>query len=135
MTKPRRDFNLTEKLAAMTLKWLHAIGQGIPYEHAKAMSAEQINSLIEWDHYPIRYVDGGTTHPTNGEPRFRQEHREKTAKVDQPQIAKGDRIRADQEEFRRRLLTKLRGDIGRHEKQRPKRKIPSRSFAQQRGQR
>lgn len=106
----RRDPNLSEKLAAMSLWYLDAIRQGIPHEHQKLMSAANINALFQWDHYPIRYVDGGTTHPSNLKPLFTGEHREKTAKVDVPQVAKGKRIREREEAFRRRLLAKARGE-------------------------
>lgn len=60
----------------------------IPYEHAKLMAPAQIKSLVHFDHYPIRKADGGSNHPSNLVPRFIAEHREKTAKVDAPAMAK-----------------------------------------------
>ncbi len=77
----------------------------IDWEHAKLMSAEQINSLFDWDHYPIRVEAGGPTEPWNLMPRFKPLHRIKTAKVDIPEIAKIKRITKAEEAFRRRLLT------------------------------
>lgn len=85
--------NMTEKLAATIVAWQRALGAPIPREHVRAMSAAQICSLVEFDHYPIRRVDGGSNDPDNLEPRFRLEHREKTRTIDVPQIRKADRIR------------------------------------------
>lgn len=77
----------------------------IPHEHAKAMSADQIISLFQFDHYPIRAEAGGPTEPWNLDPRLIPEHRIKTAKKDAPEIAKIRRVTAAEEDFRRRLLT------------------------------
>lgn len=84
--------NMTEKLAATLLAWLEALGAPIPREHAQAMSAAQIVSLFEFDHWPIRRIDGGTNHPDNLMPRFIAAHGVKTATIDVPQIAKRKRI-------------------------------------------
>jgi hypothetical protein len=82
----------------------------IPHEHAKLMTADQIISLFHFDHYPIRKTDGGPDEPWNLEPRPIREHRVKTAKKDAPELAKIKRIQQNQEEFRRRLLAKDRGE-------------------------
>lgn len=89
----RRDPNMTEKLACALLQWLEALGEPIPRGHAQLMSPDQICSLFQFDHYPIRYIDGGTTHPDNLMPKFIAAHRKKTAEIDVPQIRKADRIR------------------------------------------
>lgn len=102
----RKAPNLSIKLAAALLQITDANGQPlIEWEHAKLMSAEQINSLFDWDHYPIRHEAGGPTEPWNLMPRFKPLHRIKTAKIDVPEITKIKRISKAQEEFRQRLLT------------------------------
>jgi len=70
---------------------LLALGH-IPYEHAKQMSAAQIISLYQFDHYPIRRADGGPDEPWNLVPRLIAEHRKKTALIDLPAIWKAKRI-------------------------------------------
>jgi hypothetical protein len=78
----------------------------IEWEHAKLMSAEQIVSLFQFDHYPIRHEAGGPTEPWNLQPRLIMAHRVKTATIDVPEIAKIKRVTKAQEEFRARLLAK-----------------------------
>ena len=80
--------NLATKLASALLQ----LGD-IPYDHAKQMTAAQINSLYQFDHYPVRRADGGTDAPWNLVPRLIAAHRTKTATVDMPALAKGRRIR------------------------------------------
>lgn len=102
----RRQPTLAIKLAAALLQIKDAQSKPlIPWEHAKQMSAEQINSLFQWDHYPIRHEAGGPSEPWNLVPRFIPVHRIKTATVDQPEIAKIKRISKAEEEFRQRMLT------------------------------
>jgi hypothetical protein len=99
----------------------------IPHEDAKLMTAEQIISLFHFDHYPVRHADGGADEPHNLQPELIAPHRIKTAKIDVPEIAKSRRIRAKQEETRRRILARDAGE----EKPRSKwgtRKIQSRGF-------
>jgi hypothetical protein len=141
----RRDPNMTEKAACLWLMYLDAIGEPIPREHAQAMTADQIMSLVEFDHYPVRYENGGTTHPDNLWARFIRAHREKTAKIDKPASAKAKRLDASNARHAVALALKNGHAIvphdgelwltGKSAEPRPKRKIPSRSFAQQRGQR
>lgn len=84
--------NLTEKLASALLMLTNGHGQPlIDREEAKGMSAEQIVGLFEFDHGIHRAIKG-TNHPTNLTPRIYAEHREKTHKIDVPQIAKTKRI-------------------------------------------
>lgn len=103
----RRDPNMTEKLACALLHWLHALGAPIPREHAQLMTADQICSLFQFDHWPIRYADGGTTHPDNLQPSFIAAHREKTATIDVPQISKRKRIVETEGERTKRVMTEI----------------------------
>lgn len=80
------------------------------WEHAKLLSADQIVSLFVWDHYPIRHEAGGPDEPWNLRPMLIRAHRDRTAKVDIPEIAKIKRVTRAQEEFRARLLAKDRGE-------------------------
>ena len=94
----------------------------IPWEHAKAMTSDQIISLFHFDHYPIRAEAGGPALPWNLVPRLIRAHRRKTAKVDIPEIAKIRHVIAAEAEFRARLLAKDRGEP------RPPSRWPKRSF-------
>jgi hypothetical protein len=95
----RKEPTLRDKLAAALRELLQ-----IPYEHAKLMSPEQIESLVEWHH--IHYhADGHGVEHWNLDPLPRAGHKARTAKIDIPQIAKTKRISKAQEEFRTRLLT------------------------------
>lgn len=87
---PRKAIPLKTKLASALLGLGH-----IPYDHAKLMTDDQIISLYHFDH-GIPYADGGPNEPWNLTPRLIPQHREKTAKIDVPRIAKGKRIRAKQ---------------------------------------
>lgn len=78
---------LSTKLAATLALYLK-----IPHEQAKQMTTQQILRSVEWDHYPIRKADGGPDAAWNLMPRLKQEHRDKTAKIDVPAIAKSKRI-------------------------------------------
>jgi len=133
----RPHISLTTKLAATLLEISHlrakldlAREEEIPYEDSKLMTAAQINSLFTFDHYPIRHVDGGPVEPWNLVPRFIGAHRTKTAKVDQPQIAKDRAIARKEQQFRERLLAKDEGVtyVVLDRRKRPKRKIQSRPF-------
>jgi hypothetical protein len=101
----RKPPSMAEKLASALLELQRLRGDPIPREHAKMMSAEQINSLFQFDH-AHRHANGGSTHPTNLTPLLIGEHREKTAKVDVPELAKGDRLRPVHIEFQKRVLAK-----------------------------
>lgn len=65
----------------------------IPHEHAKLMTADQIISLYQRDHYPIRKADGGPDEPWNITWTGIMAHRHKTATKDIPEVAKQKRIR------------------------------------------
>lgn len=117
-SKSIRPPNKTEKLAAALLEIQRLKGDPTPRAHAKAMTAEQICNLWDADHYPVRRETalalGWTVfqinHPTNLDLKFRRAHRTKTATQDLPEIAKGRRITASQEQFAANLLAKANGE-------------------------
>ena len=111
----RDHISLTTKLAAVLLEMKVADENGnlvplIDREMAKSMTAAQVVSLWEFDHFPVPKALGGSDHPTNLVARPIIEHRIKTAKVDVPTIAKSNRISAAHEDFKRRVLAKVTGD-------------------------
>lgn len=109
----------------------------IPHEHAKLMTADNIISLFQADHYPIRKDDGGPDEPWNLEHRLIAAHRKKTAKIDIPQMAKSQRTR-DTEALHSAKMALKAGNIERADellrrissdaRRRPNRKIKSRGF-------
>lgn len=132
MRTKRRQPNSREKLAAVLLAldyWiakmfaisgvpsdlLHLAPYLISYEEAKKLTADQIISRFEFDHYPVKVFDQAAisaagmfdiNQPANLTVRHKREHREKTAKVDQPAIAKTKRI--TKKEAERNLRNLLR---------------------------
>jgi len=118
----RKSIPLKVQLAAALLQLVDARGQRlVPHSDAKLMTADQIISLYQRDHYPVRVVDGGPDEPWNITWRLRAEHKTKTVTIDQPQIAKQRRIRSREDEHAAVMTEKLvRATI--------KRKIPSRPF-------
>lgn len=76
----------------------------IPWDDSKLMTAAQIASLFQFDHYPIRHEAGGPAEPWNLVPRLIAAHRVKTAKIDIPEAGKIKRVSREQEEFRARML-------------------------------
>lgn len=116
MSNKRGHISLKTKLAAALLTMRRPNEQGelepiIDHESAKRMTVDQILSIFHWDHYPIRKEQGGPDEHWNLEPKPILEHRHKTAKKDQPEIAKSKRLAPAHEEFRQRLLTRgSRGD-------------------------
>lgn len=109
--RPRKKLSLTVKLAATLLALTDAKGELlIPHDHAKLMSAEQVISLFEFDHYPIRHEAGGPDEPWNIQPLMIAPHGVKTATIDQPAIAKISRVSEEQAEFRQRMLAKSAPD-------------------------
>ena len=120
----RRDPNLSEKLACVLLllkvgdEWL------IPEPIRSTGSAKDIIALIQFDHDPIPYANGGGTEPQNLTPRSVAQHREKTATVDLPRIAKGKRIARTQAEFRALLLRKIGQGLDAEAARRKRRALP-----------
>lgn len=112
--------SLETKLAATLL----ALGV-IPYDDAKAMGRTNFLSLFAFDHN-IRHAEDGTDEFYNLAPMLIPAHREKTRKIDVPEIAKNKRIRAIAAAHRVRLDAKLTGDVA--PSQPRKRKIANRPF-------
>lgn len=109
MSAKRKQPNLSTKLAAalLTLERLRLICADRKaeadefYEHAKHMTAAQIISLFQFDHFPIRHADGGPAEPWNLDPKLIKPHRVKTNTVDRPQLSKQRRIDKKWGEFNR----------------------------------
>lgn len=120
--------NLSTKLASALLAMRGEDGAFlVPYEDAKLMSADQIISLFQFDHYPIRKADGGPDAPWNLVPRFILAHREKTAKKDAPEMAKDRSIAAAHANHVDRIQAKI-GGRPIQEPPRSARKMQSRPF-------
>ena len=93
----RGHISMEVKLAAAHL----ALGD-IPYEHAKLMSAKQINSLYQYDHnilHAIKPID----EPWNLSPSLIAAHRKKSRK-DTSIVAKSKRLDKAHREFQERFL-------------------------------
>jgi hypothetical protein len=103
-----RPPNLSEKLASALLIIADLRGEGIPFDVAKAMTAEQILSLFQW-HHENRRANGGSNHPTNLTPLWIKEHRERTATIDKPAIDKGKRLAKDHEQHVATVRAKILG--------------------------
>jgi hypothetical protein len=117
----RKHITLSTKLAAALLE----LGD-IPFSQAQRMTTKQIIKLYHFDHYPIPHAEGGPDEPWNLKPMLMAAHREKTAKIDVPGIAKRKRITKAQIEFRILMLTP------RDQRPPKKRGIPSRPFPSRR---
>lgn len=116
MAVKRSHISLKTKLAAAICQLF------LTHEEAEALSEDQVLSLVQWDHFPIPHAhDGPDTH-YNLMAVLIPAHREKTAKVDIPQIAKTKRISREHEEFRKLLL------IPRDERPVRKSRLQSRGF-------
>lgn len=83
---------------------------GIPHEHAKKMHEDQLISLGELHHIK-RYENEPDNHHSNLDWMLRSVHREQTAKIDIPEIAKGKRITQAEFEHKMRLVTKTLPDL------------------------
>jgi hypothetical protein len=93
----RPHISLRTKLAAALLTIVRPDEHGrlvrvISHSDARKMTADQIISLYNFDHWPVRFADGGPCEPWNLEPRPIIEHRTKTAKKDAPEMKKARRI-------------------------------------------
>lgn len=99
----RKEPTLTAKLAATIRQLLN-----IPFDHARLMTDDQVISLVQFNH--ILYHSQNKHEPWvdehwNLEAMTIMAHRERTAKIDLPQIGKTRRITKTEAEFRERLLT------------------------------
>lgn len=102
----RKSISLAEKLDAALLALLEAQGTPIPRAEAMKLKAGDVARLFQFDHFPVPVALGGDNRPANLVPRLIAAHRERTAKIDVPAIAKVRRRAADHEEHRRRILAK-----------------------------
>lgn len=89
-----------EKLASALLQCMRPDGNGgweraISHDEAKMLTAHQIVSLFDFDHYPIEEQDGGPAVAWNLTPRLKPEHRKKTG-ADAKRRAKGKRLQKAQ---------------------------------------
>lgn len=100
----------------------------IPHDLAKRLSEEEILAIFDWHHFPIPVAHGGPNAHWNLEPMERAPHKKRTAEIDIPRIAKSKRITASQEDFRRKLLAKDRGEAPAPSRW-PKREMPKRQAA------
>jgi hypothetical protein len=103
-TMSREHLSKTTKLASALL----ALGD-VPYDDAKIMHEKHIISLYDFHHNKRASEDGGN-HFSNLEPMLRAAHRERTRKIDVPEIAKNKRIQRKQQEFLRSLWRKDAGE-------------------------
>lgn len=101
----RKSPTMAEKLAATLLELQRLRGNPIDRDHAKEMSAAQICSLFHFDHAAGYACHGADNHPTGLTPLLIADHREKTAN-DVLTIAKGKRLKAENDEFKAKLLAK-----------------------------
>lgn len=107
-----RDDELAAALLQIDFDWPDgARGPIMSHEDAKKISAKHVISLFQRDHYPRRREQGGPSVHWNLTWRPIANHRHKTAKVDQPQIAKVKRVAAKTEEHRRKMLAKSNGEV------------------------
>lgn len=93
----RKSISLRTKLAAALLTIVRPNDQGklepvISHDQSRQMSDDQIISLFHFDHYPIPHAHDGPDEAWNLRPLLIPEHREITAKVDVPRIAKAKRL-------------------------------------------
>lgn len=100
MRRKKERIPSIEKLAAALLQCMRPDGQGgweraISHDEAKMLTAHQIVSLFDFDHYPIEERDGGPAVAWNLTPRLKPEHRKKTG-ADAKRRAKGKRLQKAQ---------------------------------------
>jgi hypothetical protein len=106
----RKPPTLREELDAALLRILELEGVEYDREKVKRVEAGYVRSLFECDHYPVAVALGGTNHPSNLRHRLVAEHRLKTAKRDNPEIAKSVRLSKAHDEFMARVLAIKNGE-------------------------
>ncbi|MET4187645.1 hypothetical protein ABIB86_000406 [Bradyrhizobium sp. JR1.7] len=94
----RKHISLRTKLAAAICQLF------LTHDEAAALSEDQVLLLVHWDHYPIPHAEGGSDSHFNLVAALVPGHKEKTAKIDIPGIAKRKRITKAHKDFQRRLL-------------------------------
>jgi hypothetical protein len=82
----------------------------IPHEQAKTMTAEQIISKFHFNHHPIPHAYDGPDEPWNLDPEPAESHREITAKIDIPRIAKSKRVITARAAHAEALTAKVTGE-------------------------
>lgn len=87
----RRKPNADEKVACALLHIKRGNVWLIPEPLRSKGTAKEIASYVQWDHL-FQHAMGGSMKPQNLQPLPRAEHKEKTAKIDIPMIAKGKRL-------------------------------------------
>jgi hypothetical protein len=134
----RAHIPLKVKLASALLQLRDEHGAPlIPYEHAKAMSAEQIISLFQWDHGILHAIEP-IDEPWNLTPRLIPPHREKSAR--DTTIVAHTLSAATSQAIHDAAMASKAGDYGRAAailaavpkpgRLKPKKKIASRPFQQ-----
>lgn len=98
----RKAISWKTKYAAALLK----LGD-VEYPHAKQMHEDQIISLYHV-HHNIHHADGGADEYWNIEPMLIAPHKERTAKIDVPTIAKNKRIRRKAAAHQEILTTRVK---------------------------
>jgi hypothetical protein len=129
---PRKKPSLRTLLAAALCALRGKDGERlIPHEDAKLMTAHQVISCFQFNHYPIRHEAGGPAEHWNLDPELIPAHREITAKRDVPQIAKTKRSARKHAGHKAAMAAKLFGADAMVDgivPVRRARKIPSRPF-------
>lgn len=127
----RRSPNLETKLASALLM----LGD-VPFEHAQMMTADQICSLYQFDH-GRRHAEDGPLVFWNLTPRLIAAHRQKSAKIDAPEMARNRDIRTTHAIHQAAMASKagdyagaaeILANVPKPSRLKPKRKIPSRPF-------
>lgn len=132
----RKPISLKTKLASALLEMRRydeaeaAFVPVIGYEESKSMTADQIIARFHFDH-GIAHAHGGPDEPWNLKPMAVEDHREKTARIDVPRIAKSKRIQRANEKQMYRQLAKGLG-LPKPRSRWPKRKLQSRSTFERR---
>lgn len=130
MSRPRAHISLKTKLAATLCQMVRPNADGefepvIPHDEAKRLSESEILARFDFHHAVDPHALGGSDHHSNLVPMLRSDHRERTAKIDIPAIAKSKRLTREQERFRATVTAKS----GQGEAPAPRKsKWPSRPF-------
>lgn len=89
----RAEFPKAVKQAALRRSKGKCEAKGAPYGFPRGMRCNaDLAYGVEYDHFPIRAVDGGSAELSNCAAVCIKCHRWKTARVDIPQIAKSKRL-------------------------------------------
>lgn len=95
----RKHISIKTKLAAAICQLF------LTHDEAVALSEDQVLLLVHWDHCPVPHAEGGPDAHFNLVAALVPGHREKTAKIDIPGIAKRKRITKAHQDFQRLMLT------------------------------